>query len=83
MKKATEIFKEQISECELKFTQKERLIITSMIKKAQIDAIDEAIDKCFNDTIIVIYSPYFINQIKAGIDKSKIIKLGNKLKDEL
>lgn len=42
MKEATEIFKEQISECELKFTQKERLVITSMIIKAQIDAIDEA-----------------------------------------
>ena len=43
MKKAIDILNEQINECDLKFTQKERLAIIWCIKQGKKDAIDECI----------------------------------------
>lgn len=88
MKKAGQYFKDACNKHEadqkrLKKDLYDEDYFVEAIKQAQIDAIDATIEKCFNDSVIMVYAPYFINQIKAGLDKSKIIELANKLKEEL
>lgn len=72
MRKATDILKEQINECDLKFTQKEKLVILWCIKEAQINAIN-----CTVAAILERKRTDFFLSNEAIIEEQK------KLKEEL